>query len=845
MPTTNFSNHSSNTLKTNIFNERYLYSINRDSFSKVSASAIFEAEFKTKIFDENTLYIILGTDSGLLPQYLQKQGIPAGTRYLFIELNEVLSQLHQYHLLDNLNSEIVCTTHKNWENEAEKLKIEQYSYINSVTLKNAICAQQNSSEEYTELNWNVSESLQTIHWQHSVKLATESFVHRQLENIADAQLPAKILENAYQGQTVIILAGGPSLIEILPWVKENRQNLVIFSVSRISKQLLKADLTPDFIFSVDPQKVSFDVSHEMLSFNNQPILIHANHIFPQLLNQWQGISLYLGQRVPWKSTLNVENLNSAGPTVTNTALTTAFHFGFKQILLAGVDLCFAKNGITHAKGSAEQIAGPKYNTTSLQVETYNGEYRETGEDYYFALEALGQQAKHITNNNDKTIINLAPTAAKTSAITHLPAGSIKLVSLSKPALEIANSKIDSTTNIDKANYLQKVITSLEKANHHINRIKTLSKKANHINASMYNNDGIIENYKDKKRLDKIEKILNTKHQFFSKLVKSFGVRQFLKITTPHDDEKNWSAEQAQELGKIYYDAYESGSKKLSSILNQAISSTKARQEELKDAPNFQLLFNTWETQHSYKRAEIWKNNHPDILISEEINQEFIKFSNKFIHYVLKAKADLKTILDEDRSNIHFFKHKAKLLFNSKRLVELKDLKEKFLTDTLNKEKDDYLYLISAYIAELERATESALNFYNKIIDTESTILLEEALTRITSISIEQLDHQNAFLALECLTQISPVYLPYYAESARLLGNVLLAIDSYITYINFFPEDTIVQLKLASLYISNKMYEAAELMLDHILISSPNLDAVHTLKNLIKNQKENTGTTQRV
>ena len=92
MPTTNFSNHSSNTLKTNIFNERYLYSINRDSFSKVSASAIFEAEFKTKIFDENTLYIILGTDSGLLPQYLQKQGIPAGTRYLFIELNEVLAQ---------------------------------------------------------------------------------------------------------------------------------------------------------------------------------------------------------------------------------------------------------------------------------------------------------------------------------------------------------------------------------------------------------------------------------------------------------------------------------------------------------------------------------------------------------------------------------------------------------------------------------------------------------------------------------------------------------------------------------------------------------------------------------
>jgi hypothetical protein len=95
MPSPQLSQANTNTLTTNIFGERFLYHINRDSFSKISASAIFDAEFKAKIFDEDSLYIIIGTDSGLLPQYIQNQGIPIGTRYLFIEIPEVLQQLQQ------------------------------------------------------------------------------------------------------------------------------------------------------------------------------------------------------------------------------------------------------------------------------------------------------------------------------------------------------------------------------------------------------------------------------------------------------------------------------------------------------------------------------------------------------------------------------------------------------------------------------------------------------------------------------------------------------------------------------------------------------------------------------
>ena len=837
MTATDFTQRPSSVLKTNIFNERYLYSVNRDSFSKVSANVIFDAEYKKKIFKENSLYIFIGTDSGLLPKYIQQQGVPTGTRYLFIETENVLAELHQHQLLNELDSSMVCTSYDNWEDETKKLKIEKYSYINAISLLSAICAQQNNSEDYAELNWHIGESLQTIHWRHSVQLSTEAFIRRQIENIADLQIPAKTLENAFQGQTVIILAGGPSLHDILPWVKENRQNLIVFSVSRISKHLISADITPDFVFSVDPHKVSFGVSHDMLSFGKQSILVHSHHIYPALLNQWKGINLYLGQRLPWKSSLNIENFSSAGPTVTNSALKTAYHFGFDRILLAGVDLCYGKNGITHTQGSEEQLAGPKYNTTSLQVETYKGEQRETGEDFFIALQSLTSQAEFITKDK-RTIINLAKNAAKAEGIIYTPKEEITLKALNENPLSIADKKINSSDISSQARYCQQVLTELEKAHYHISAIEKLASKANKINTAMYNSQGIIENYKDKKKLDKTEKVLNSKHRTYSKLVKNFGVRQFLKITTPHNDEKEWEAEQAQALGKIYYDAYQSGTIEISRIIKKAIASTKTRLEEKKENPDFQLLFNSWDNDFAFKRAKIWQKNHQNTLISEEIKKEFLLFEKKYAEFTNQAKSELTTSIEKGRSDIHSFKNKAKILFNNKRLPELINLKDKFLADDKNKDKQDYLFLISAYIDELENAPESALALLDSVINTENTTLLEEALTRIVGISINQQNHQNAFLALQCLTQISPIYLPFYAESARILDDFDLAIDSYISYINFFPEDIIVQLKLASIYLSYDLNDPAELMLDYILKNTPNQEAALTMKKqILANKKE--------
>jgi len=816
-------------IKTNIFNERFLYDINRENFSKISSTEIFNESFKEKIFNENSLYIIIGTDSGLLPRYIKKNGVPIGTRYLFIETDYILNQLHKYKLINELSDEIRCVSYDQWETVAAELKIAQYIYINSVVLLSSISAQGNTLEDYSELNWTVTENLRNIQWQCGMQLASESFITRQIENVAENHTPASVLEGAFKGETAIILAGGPSLTSILPWVKQNRTKLVVLSVARISKQLIKEGITPDFVFSVDPYKLSFNNSYDMLSFGDKPVLIHTNHIYPGLLNQWQGKSLYLSRRLPWDSDLNVENLSGSGPTVTNTALWAAYNFGFDRILLAGVDLCYSKSGITHAEGSAEQLAGAKYNTTTLQVETYSGEYRGTGEDFLSALRSLGVVAKLVIDK-DREVINLSEDAAIIDHVVFRKASKVPLheCKANVEAMLLGKYSADEESN---RKYYKALLEELSIALTNMNDISCLAKKAHTMNAEMYNSDGVISNYKDKKKLDKLEKTLQKKYGSYSKLVQNFGIRELVKINVTHD-EHLLSSDHVKELGAIYYDAYQDGAKKLSDLLSSAIDRIKSRQEESKASPDFESLVKQWRKDDSYRRADMWVVKHGDKNLSAKEKNKFLELSNEFIEYKKQADQELYAGMQQERSNIFYFKNKAKILFKHKKLEELDDLKQNFLQDSKNSEKKDYLSLISAYIAELNLDASLAEQYYHEILELEGSELLEDALNGIVNISIEKNNYQNIFMALECLSQISPVYLPYYAESARILGKIQIATDSYMAYIEIFPEDKVTQLKLVSLYMENDMSNVAEVMLDYMLSQDSTLESAILLKQKI-------------
>jgi len=341
---------------TNTFGDKYLYSLNHNTLNQTGAVQQHRIRFEHLAAKENTLYIVIGSDSGTIIPYLNSLTIPPSTKFLILEPDRIFSLISPIIPECTASDSICFSSAGDFNTTADKAKINRYIYAGEVKIIKSLAAEYDFIGEYHDLFFSIQTLCNQQEYQVRHRLTGKPFKLAQLRNIAENHTPSPCLRNTFQGKTAVLLAGGPSLDEILPWVIKNKNSLLILAVSRISRRLLEVGLTPDIIFSIDPHQVSFDVSKEMLHFWKDSLFIHSYHVSPLLLGQWQGNNIYLGNRFPWESKMNQESLPMAGPTVSNTALSVAVEMGVSQIILAGVDLCHNREGYTHASGSNEHLA---------------------------------------------------------------------------------------------------------------------------------------------------------------------------------------------------------------------------------------------------------------------------------------------------------------------------------------------------------------------------------------------------------------------------------------------------------------------------------------------------------
>ncbi len=101
------------TLVENQFGDKYLFSVNRRNFEQLDYQTQFNKEFDKTFEQKDTLYVITGTDSGMLVKQLLKSPPEKGSAYLFIEFPEVIELTKdQYDLGDH--KRIIVTTEDKW-----------------------------------------------------------------------------------------------------------------------------------------------------------------------------------------------------------------------------------------------------------------------------------------------------------------------------------------------------------------------------------------------------------------------------------------------------------------------------------------------------------------------------------------------------------------------------------------------------------------------------------------------------------------------------------------------------------------------------------------------------------
>lgn len=824
--------HSLGTLLTNQFGDRYLYAVNRNAFNRIGSDALYRSHFGEKFSAEYQFTIIIGTDSGMLVRHIAKSGIPTGSRFLFIELPEVLSALERTDLLDNLPAEISVTTADSWQQKAREYQISDFIFLDAVLFLDSLAATDANLPEYRSLSWAINQELMKSIHRIQVANNCAPYILKQLENLPENRVAVStVLGNVFPGRTAIVLAGGPSLNAALPWVRENRDRLVVIAVSRISRILLDEGIVPHFVVSVDLQRISFDVSREMLRFAdlpNPPILVNSHHVSSLLLSQWGGTSVYSNHLFPWKTELNVNTLPFSGPTVSNYGLSLAVNLGCTTIILAGVNLCFSAEGQTHAAGSNENKVGPDLGQVAPRVETYGGAYADSNRGYLESLDEMTVQAQWARNLGVR-IYNCSLDAAKIPLVDYKPLEEFELPAADSPPGDILSALVPQATSKDRITHYRAMIKELSRVRGKLQEILNLCKEALRHCDGLFGRNGKKQDFRHKIQMDKIERRLDQSLGDYTRLVKQFGIKRFLVSLKGASRAEEMTDEQVEAATRQYYETYVEGTENLIKILESTTERISSRLEEEKDSPDFGMLVSQWEKDQQFGRLHVWRHRHPEraAALAAAEPEKVRELEAEFTRSMTEEETSQIKLLEQLHDLIHT-RSKALLLFTRGERAELETMARGLQKHPDQEKALPYLHFINGLLAELRDAPQEAVSHYENLFTDPPHMLTEDALLQFASLAMKCQDVENSLLAMECLIGVSPSYLPPYGDLLKAIGRFEEAFDAYNRYLGFAPDDVAALVTLGLFCKEAGLNDSATELFQRVLAKDPNNSAAKTI-----------------
>jgi len=591
----------------------------------VFTSEVISTYINTFLQEVSTLYIVIGTDSGELPLQLDNNNIPDGTCYLFIEAESEYSEITQ-HLKVIRNPNIVVAPFSNWYEIASGLDIKQYLYANNLNILRALSSINYKSDEYSLIQHNLSEEIRQLTKELRSETQQIYFHEKIIENAVDNIFPVQNIAQKANG-TAIVLGAGPSLDDLLPWISSNQDKLTIIAVSRIYRQLKASNISPDILVSVDPLPVNYEQSKSILN-ETKALFIHSNHVSPQLLSQWKGNAYFMGNRFPWESKHNIENINTATPTVSHSGVNIAISLGFEQILLAGIDLCLSSSGKTH---SNSEFSVKYSEEDTFNVETYAGDIRETT----FAFNLGIKKLEELVQNYPGEIFNLSVNAAKVDGIEFIQSPQLKHDKCSLHS-------DDKTTIKLRSQHLKMVNAELIAAQKQYNEILKLCKKAIDLNLAPEKILDPNKHQSNQVKIDNIEHKLNTKFQKYMPLIQAVSSAELLRLLKKTDRTSISNSENYHWLNQ-YYQAYIDGTVQLLNAIKKGKQIVVSRLNEFKLPYSYEKIIQHWDTNEEYGRSCLYLSHNDTVAIPEDF-QKSVTDHCIFFNSLIKQDAKFKKIL---------------------------------------------------------------------------------------------------------------------------------------------------------------------------------------------------------
>ncbi|MGB0898603.1 MAG: 6-hydroxymethylpterin diphosphokinase MptE-like protein, partial [Psychrobium sp.] len=635
----------------------------------------------------------------------------------------------------------------------------------------------------------------------------------QLQNAGHNINSGQLLKNAFLGKTCIILGGGPSLDEHLPWVIENQSKLVVIAVSRISRKLQQVGLVPDIVVALDPQQISYDVSKELYNYPQEVTLLSSYHVIPKLLSQWKGRAAYIGNRLPWESNLNATEHFTEGPTVVNAALLAAVDMGCSQILLTGADMCYGSDGSTHASASFESEREIDISRDSQWLETYAGHKAETIIPLILTANYLSKHANYA-NEHGSEVYNLSKNALKLDYIEYLDMNEIDLAPLAKSVKDITGSLLPSVTANDIRRELKLLDHEFKKVKKDLSAVNRLAKDAIAATSKAFdssNNEQ--QRNSNRQKIEKLERKIKNSYGYLDKLLKTLAFKDFAKILMGGAADSLSDTELAQR-NTIYYQAYINGISELRALLEPAQERLDVLVNAYSKSIDVQCIIEYFSENLEFGVGDVISHYRGNEL-NDDDNERLLSLNGKLdtyqrgineayrqIHHGLGGVAEKIRQLarDSDREGLSAvieFLNKSKE--DKTRCEHLSNLAQAFCTMIDGNHTLAIKYFRLVYKAELQQ--------WDKEQFVDALVLSEQ--------------YDEAMSLLESLTESNIGLNRLYGQLLAHHKHFEQAVEAYSKYLEVFKQDIDGWAELGNVFIELAIFESALMAYDFILSLDPN------------------------
>ncbi|MBF7068756.1 motility associated factor glycosyltransferase family protein [Campylobacter volucris] len=195
-----------------------------------------------------------------------------------------------------------------------------------------------------------------------------------LENIPFQRF---IYENKAKNKSVIVVCAGPSLNKQLELLKAYQDDYVIFSLDATYKTLLKNEIYPDFVFSMDIHEQCICFYENLPSSKKEPIYVVSSAMHEKLMHffKTKDNKIFTIQNLDYQQKFNLNEFGylDIGINVAHFAYSFAIALGFVNVIIIGQDLAFNEKGNSHADTSAftfHDVEVAEHKATKLEVLAY-------------------------------------------------------------------------------------------------------------------------------------------------------------------------------------------------------------------------------------------------------------------------------------------------------------------------------------------------------------------------------------------------------------------------------------------------------------------------------------------